>query len=147
MPHLRALRRLTSAQRVLLLQASGLLLIIAIRLRLQSFASLMSSIDRRRCAYAGSPTLAAERVEEIARWVDVADRHGLLRPSCLRKSLVLAWMLSGHGVVSTVRIGVAKEQLQLRAHAWLAVGGVHPQQFFRETEFSDLLSPAPASTA
>ena len=51
--------------------------------------------------------------------MEAVDHRGLARPSCLRKAVALAWVLSGRGIAATVKIGVAKADGELRAHAWL----------------------------
>ena len=56
--------------------------------------------------------------------VNAADRHGLVHPSCLAKSLTLWWLLGRQGITSRLRIGIRKQNDQLEAHAWVEREGV-----------------------
>jgi hypothetical protein len=58
-----------------------------------------------------------------ARMVEAADRHGLVHPSCLVKSLTLWWLLARQGIPSQLRIGVRKEVERFEAHAWVDCDG------------------------
>ena len=66
------------------------------------------------------PSLPLER---IAWLLGVARRHSPIRATCLTEALVLARLLRAEGVEATVRIGVARQQGRLRAHAWVEHGG------------------------
>lgn len=46
-----------------------------------------------------------------------------LRASCLTQALAGWIMLTRHGVVGRISIGVASPEQNFRAHAWLEVGG------------------------
>ena len=89
------------------------------------------------------PRLAWDQrqIDRLAYLVDIADRYGLLPPSCLRRSLVLAWLLSDAGVPTTVKIGVAKNGAALTAHACVELTTPSVMRFFDEPEFADLLIP------
>ena len=70
--------------------------------------------------------LRSSRSMDAAQAVD-AVRRALpltLRASCLTQALAGWILLTRHGVVSRVRIGVSSaEQQEFKAHAWLEVGG------------------------
>jgi hypothetical protein len=55
----------------------------------------------------------------VAWLVEVASRYVPVDATCLRKALVLAWLLARRGVGTTLRIGVARSNRTLSAHAWL----------------------------
>jgi hypothetical protein len=55
--------------------------------------------------------------------VNAADRHGLVHPSCLAKSMTLWWLLGRQGIASHLRIGIRKENEQFEAHAWVERDG------------------------
>jgi hypothetical protein len=55
--------------------------------------------------------------------VNSADRHGLVHPSCLAKSLALWWLLGREGISSELRIGIRKENEKFEAHAWVERDG------------------------
>ena len=56
--------------------------------------------------------------------MNAADRHGLVHPSCLVKSLTLWWLLGRQGIGSELRVGVRKEGRNLEAHAWVEREGI-----------------------
>lgn len=44
------------------------------------------------------------------------------RDSCLRRSLLLWWILGQQGIETTVRVGVASQDGDLSGHAWVELG-------------------------
>jgi hypothetical protein len=58
-----------------------------------------------------------------AHLVNAADRHGLVHPSCLAKSLTLWWLLGRQGIRTHLRIGIRKEKEKFEAHAWVERDG------------------------
>jgi hypothetical protein len=58
----------------------------------------------------------AARLAALAR---IADRHLPGRAGCLRRALVLAWLLGRRGFRTRIWIGVARDQETLLAHAWI----------------------------
>lgn len=70
-----------------------------------------------------SPRLSP-RPEETAAdrlvWAtEAAARHHLYPMRCLPKALCLRWLLGRHGIESELRIGVARQDGGLAAHAWV----------------------------
>lgn len=66
------------------------------------------------------PPMAEE--PEVGRLVwatAAAARHHLYPMRCLPKALALRWLLGRHGIESTLRIGVARQEDGLAAHAWV----------------------------
>jgi hypothetical protein len=63
------------------------------------------------------PRWAARRVETSRRVL----RHWPFGDTCLRQALVCGWLLRRLGPV--LQLGVAKVDGDVRAHAWLVVGG------------------------
>ncbi len=55
--------------------------------------------------------------------VEVAGRYSPVNATCLKKAIVLSWLLRKRGMVTTLRIGVARRDGTLIAHAWLEQGG------------------------
>jgi hypothetical protein len=79
--------------------------------------------------------------------VSIAAFHGLCRPKCLPRALVLHGLLREYGMPSTLHIGVRQESAgQLLAHAWVecnaVVLGDHPDGF---TTFGELPATRPGS--
>jgi Transglutaminase-like superfamily len=70
-----------------------------------------------------TPALAPGRDEPaVGRLVwatEAAARHHLYPMRCLPKSLCLRWLLGRHGLDSELRIGVARPDGGLAAHAWV----------------------------
>jgi hypothetical protein len=95
-------------------RAWGLLLAADLGLRMVPFAR----VDRWL-----SPALSSA-VEEpaVGRLVwatEAAARHHLYPMRCLPKALCLRWLLGRHGIESQLRIGVARQDGALAAHAWV----------------------------
>ena len=59
----------------------------------------------------------------VARMVSVAANHGLYRANCLKKSLVLCWLLKRKGIKADLHIGVQKKGELLDAHSWVEISG------------------------
>ena len=75
-----------------------------------------------------------QRVTLTAHLVNSADRHGLIHPTCLAKSLTLWWLLGRQGIESHLRIGIRKEDEKFEAHAWVERDGLalnEPEQHHR----------------
>ena len=122
---LRKLMTLSSSELLTLCQVSVLLPLAEVSLRLWSFQTILHAIERR-CARAQKPLTpfpAPEALTDLARLIELADRHSFFRPSCLRQSLVVAWLVSGRGIAPMLHIGVAQADGRLRAHAWVESNG------------------------
>jgi len=70
-----------------------------------------------------SPRISS-RIDEAATgrlvWAtEAAARHHLYVMRCLPKALCLRWLLGRHGIESELRIGVARQDGGLAAHAWV----------------------------
>ncbi len=98
--------------RGLFLRAAVLLPVIAVSLRLRGlrvtqgtlgrFLSTPNDSDRQSDVSIGKDASCA------ARMVHAAARYGLVRPTCLEKSLALWWFLGRRGIASSLRIGTRK---------------------------------------
>ena len=113
--------------RGLFLRAAVLFPVIAVSLRLRGlratqgtlgrFLSTPNDSDRQSDASIGKDA------SHTARMVHAAARYGLVRPTCLEKSLALWWFLGRRGIVSSLRIGTRKNGNRLEAHAWIELSG------------------------
>lgn len=137
---MRKLMSLSSQELLTLCQASGLLTLAEVSVRIWSLKTILRVLEQRtaRAQAASGGALASEMAMTLARLVELADRHGLFRPSCLRQSLVVVWMLGGKGLVTSLRIGVAKEDGRLRAHAWLEVPSTPRISVFADPDYAAL---------
>jgi Transglutaminase-like superfamily len=109
------------------LRAAILLPVIAASLRLRGLRATQRTLGRflstpnvPGCKFDGSMAKDAAR---IARMVHAAARYGLVRPTCLEKSVALWWFLGRRGIASSLRIGTRKSGDRLEAHAWIEFGG------------------------
>ncbi|HKI01248.1 MAG TPA: lasso peptide biosynthesis B2 protein [Thermoanaerobaculia bacterium] len=70
-----------------------------------------------------APALREKREEKaVARLVwatAAAARHHLYPMRCLPRALCLRWLLGRHGIEADLRIGVARREALLDAHAWV----------------------------
>ena len=63
------------------------------------------------------------QITKTTRIVQIAVRHSPYWTNCLRKSLVLWFLLRRQGIDSELRIGVRREQDKFEAHAWIEYEG------------------------
>lgn len=110
---------------MILAQAWGLFLLADLGLRILPFKHLLAVCQKRSLELGGvvapvpSPSLA-----RVAWLVEVAGRYAPVNGTCLKRALVLSWILGRRGIATTLRIGVARRGGDsLTAHAWLERGG------------------------
>jgi hypothetical protein len=122
------LRRFSALEREaqkLFLRAMALLPAVALSLRWRGFRATQSTLQK----YLSNEIpeidsgLVNKRMALTAHMVNAADRHGLVHPSCLAKSLALWWLLGRQGIHSQLRIGISKENEKFEAHAWVERDG------------------------
>jgi hypothetical protein len=122
------LRRFSALERPargLFLRAVVLLPLVALSLRWRGFRETQASLQRFLSKANPEPDAAfASKITTLtAHMVNAADRHGLVHPSCLAKSLTLWWLLGRQGIPSRLRIGIRKEKEKFAAHAWVERDG------------------------
>lgn len=113
-----------SAQEVFL-RAMVLLPLVTLSLRWRGFRATQSSLKLLLSDSHPEPDPALMSKDAVltAHMVNAADRHGLVHPSCLAKSLTLWWLLARQGISSHLRIGIRKENEKMEAHAWVERDG------------------------
>jgi hypothetical protein len=123
---LQGFNALDSRAQGLFLRAAILLPVIAASLRLRGLRATHGTLGR----FLSTPNVSDLRFDgivrdasRIARMVHTAARYGLVRPTCLEKSLALWWFLGRRGIASSLRIGTRKNAGKLEAHAWIECGG------------------------
>ncbi len=126
---LESLRRFSALERtaqMLFLRALVLLPFVGLSLRLRGFESTRTTLQKTI-----SPTTSRldsnslnKQIALTAHMVNAADRHGLVHPSCLPKSLTLWCLLGQQGIASQLRVGIRKEGGKLEAHAWVEREGI-----------------------
>ncbi|HEX8765735.1 MAG TPA: lasso peptide biosynthesis B2 protein [Candidatus Acidoferrum sp.] len=123
------LRRFSALERPaqkLFLRALVTLPLVGLSLKLRGFAGTRSTL--RKTVSPTAPQIVSDPLHQqialTAHMVNAADRHGLVHPSCLVKSLTLWWLLGRQGITSQLRVGVRKESGNLEAHAWVEREGM-----------------------
>lgn len=116
----RKLFQLSPGERVILGQAWGLFFLVELGLRILTFKRLLAlcrraSLTRRE----GSARGLSPSVPRLVWLVEVAGRHTPIKATCLKKTLVLSWILGRRGIPTELRIGVARHDGVFSAHAWL----------------------------
>jgi len=111
--------------RSLFLRAIVLLPLVALSLRWRGFRATQAALQRflSNDNQQTDAALVRKVVPVTARMVNAADRHGLVHPSCLAKSLTLWWLLGRQGISSCLRIGIRKKEERFEAHAWVERDG------------------------
>jgi hypothetical protein len=122
------LRRFSALERPaqrLFLRALVLLPLVTLSLRWRGFRATQAALQR----FLSNPNqesdaaLASKDAALTAHMVNAADRHGLVHPSCLAKSMALWWLLGRRGIPARLRIGIRKEKEKFEAHAWVEHDG------------------------
>lgn len=118
---LRRFSELERPARKLFLQALVLFPLVSLSLRWGGFKPTQAALQKliRTLPPEQSLDPASQRIALTAHIVNAADRHGLVHPSCLAKSLTLWLLLGRQGIASHLRIGIRKEKDNLEAHAWV----------------------------
>ena len=119
----RKLRRALSLSRGqwwILTRAWVLLLLVDLGLRILPFTRLQKILTPKLPAVEESNLLETlPTIQYLQRWVGTAARNHLYPMTCLRRALVLQWLLARQGIAVNLRFGVRKEAGTLNAHAWL----------------------------
>jgi hypothetical protein len=108
------LARLAPQERRLLLRAWWHLLLVDVSLRFLPVTLLLRRTGLRQNGV--SPGVPLERIGWL---LGVARRYSPVRTTCLKEALVLARAMRAEGLDAAVRIGVARRDGGLRAHAWV----------------------------
>jgi hypothetical protein len=119
MTAMRKLRRLSSAERGLLLNATLLLVLYRVALWVLPWRRL--AVSRPSAGTSRAARFSVERVE----WAVRAVGRRIPRATCLSQALALHHLLAREGYASSIHIGVAKEVgAKFEAHAWVEHDGV-----------------------
>ena len=70
-----------------------------------------------------SPEIAILRAMKLSAIVEAAARRRLGNATCLRRSLVLWYLLRKEGIESELRFGVRKVSDEIIGHAWVEIDG------------------------
>ncbi len=112
------------SERLVFLQALLLLPLADLALRVDRYQSIYEKLRKRTPLKGDLPQtpqlLAAQRYAQL---VAAASRRNPFESTCLRRSLVLWWLLRRKGIDSALCLGVRKRADNLEAHAWVEVAG------------------------
>lgn len=121
---LKGYARLSQHERELTAKVLGLALVVDVGLRVMEFPSLVRALGLSLTGRAGEqPGSIGPDTDLLVRGVDRVLQRWPPGGRCLRRSLVLGYLLRRHGPV--IRIGVARDGAAVAAHAWVEVCG-HP---------------------
>src|SRR5262245_40904904 len=122
MGDLAKLRELSGAERRVLVVSLIALPLVAAGLALLGFRRTRTVMARwPRRGPARFPTVEGEKAHALrtARVVAIVAGRGPLRTTCLRRSLLLWWLLRRDGIETVIRVGVNRAGGTLNAHAWV----------------------------
>jgi hypothetical protein len=108
----------------MLIQAWVLLLAIDLGLRWLPFRKIRGFVQEKTRPAERPPEADPSAAIQRTAWiVDIAAGHHLYPMRCLRRTLVLQWLLGRRGICADLRIGVERNEAGLVAHAWLEYQG------------------------
>jgi hypothetical protein len=120
MSRLTRLRSLTGEERRLLLEAVLVSVVIRVALSIMPFRAVRRTLRLFRSF--GAPGRGSESLEDIGTAVARAGRH-VPGSTCLTEALAGEVLLARRGFPVRLRLGVAREEGELRAHAWVESEG------------------------
>lgn len=116
---------LTNRERFTLLQALLLLPMAGLLLRFLKYQTVLSILSKwTPVKERESEAVTMKDAQRLGELVNAAARRGLYDASCLRRSLVMWWMLRRRGIDSHLRVGVARKGEAFLSHAWVEWQGV-----------------------
>ncbi len=99
--------------------------LLALALRLFGFKRVRAQLEKwTPLLPAVAPAVTPTQATAIAGMVNLAARRSLYKANCLKRSLLLWWILRRYHLDSQLRIGVRKGGTGLEAHAWVDLDGV-----------------------
>lgn len=106
--------------------ASALLPLVSLGVSLAGFERMRRLLGRGHARPAGARAgpEADARARIVARMVGIAGRRGPVRAPCVPRSLLAWWWLRREGIETSIRVGVARDRVPLRAHAWVEREGL-----------------------
>jgi hypothetical protein len=122
--------RLKSGDRKILIKAVTLLWAVRIGLWILPFQRLRELLSKRTRYAVAATQPDTTLVERITRGVNLMSRY-VPAATCLAQALVTVTLLEEAGLPACLRIGVARSNGKLEAHAWVEskgeviIGGTH----------------------
>jgi Transglutaminase-like superfamily len=118
-------RLLTEEERSLLMQAIIFLPLVAFSLQLWGMQRTQQALSRLSNSgiYRTSDVLLIQ-IQKTSRLVEIAANYIPVWGNCLKKSLVLWFLLRRQGIVSELLIGARRLEGEFQAHAWIEYQGI-----------------------
>jgi hypothetical protein len=120
-------RQLSHRERWLLFRSLLLLPVVHAALSIFGYSRLRIAMEKIIPLKDGRTLFSrANQLEEaymMARIISIAAQYGVYKATCLRRSLVLWWLLREDGISSQICLGVRIHDHQLDAHAWVEADG------------------------
>jgi hypothetical protein len=140
------IRSLSSADRLLLVEAVAMLAVASFLVALAPF--------RRVAALAGHPDRIAADSAEQARQIRVVSwavragaRRVPWRAKCIEQGFAAHWMLRRRAVPTVLHYGVARREEGLIAHVWVRSGGAEVIGCENLADFAEVAQFPPAARA
>ncbi len=117
---------LTGSQRADLVAMVLALPLIEAALRLFDYQRTQRWLERHS-RHAGSRRASPSDLsaaQDLANLASIAGRHGVIKATCLRQSLLLYWLLRRRGLDPQLKLGVRTQDGVFDAHAWVELEGV-----------------------
>lgn len=121
----RTWRNLSPQERSLLMPALALLPLVTLVLKLGGLKRTQAILTSLSPSAISPPSDAQiAQIITTVRMVKIAVRYNAPWTTCLKKSLVLWYLLRRQGIAANLQIGVRLEQGQFQAHAWVEYQGL-----------------------
>jgi hypothetical protein len=120
-------RELSPPQRRLATAAFFALPLVEIGLRVLGTSRLLRLLERTVPEPQGPLRESSDQHEaakDAARVIAAVARGGVVRSTCLRRSVFLWWILRRRRVACDLRLGVRREAERVLAHAWVESGPI-----------------------
>ena len=120
------LKALSFDESQVLLSSVVMLPLIAVSLKAKGYkwtqAFLADHLPDRSLSTHSEDTQLKE-AQQLARIVTIASSNSAYKASCLKKSLLIWWLLARRGIKTELRIGVNNSSGDFKAHAWVEYRG------------------------
>ena len=139
----RRYRELRAPERRLALGALFALPLVEIGLRLLGTRRLLGLLETTVPEPSGPLAESSDEHEaarSAARVITAVARRGVFRSTCLRRSVLLWWILRRRRISCAIRFGVRREAECIVAHAWVESGSVAFDRGDETGRFSETLA-------
>jgi hypothetical protein len=119
-------RSLSTSQRRLLLFLAVFIPLINFKIRTSGLDRTLSwlkskSLEKSNKYY--STAKSNESIDDIISLVNIGSRYTCFQVTCLRRSVILWWLLYRKGYSATIQIGSMMCESEFHSHAWVMLNG------------------------